>query len=385
METKYSMPLPATLITALIAGCGGGTTSSSRGGAVYGINTASLNSTVTRSSADEAAKAKPRPGSVTQSSQVGDSGIDDGVTLDKVNVSVEYSGASPVVGLINSGTNAVWASADQTSAIAMAIDGNVESQTTKLSDLNYANLYVVEPNETDSKAVMVVGALTYRVAADSDDYLSNGLWAYIPSSSVDEVQVGVFADASDDLYAAANASVFTPQTEVTASCLGDVLGHYYGKSPDSDGDNNLEEFWGLFIGQANLSARFNVSPTICGTISNLEPDAIVGISSTLISSYMSTLSLNEAAIDPTQAGGFFTGTLTTHGQSTVMTNYTGNWGGQFYDVNVLADLVGGTFGTRTADDYSPVANAPIQEIILLGGFTTSHCGTASSDTACSGN
>ena len=254
------------------------------------------------------ARAIPREGSVTQSSEP-----DDAINV----VITDLGEASATYTVTNTKTDG-W-DVDSDNDIAEEFDGT--------NDLGF--------QKTVTGGEVYVGLLTENIGDDAD-YLAYGLWVYVPDSG--DPQIGVFMDSNNEArFPQANIAGLQGDPTYTGSAGGiytDLL----------DGEGEVSSFNGIVV----LTAAFgdeNGLGTITGAISDLRDihDEVYD---------ESTIALRMADIG-NLPGGFFEGatssTVTIDGAPVT---FDGAWGGQFF--GDAADShpanVAGTFGLASGDD-----------------------------------
>ncbi len=188
------------------------------------------------------------------------------------------------------------------------------------------------PVNTASGITFVSSSGSSGTATVDTDYLSGGIWLFVPDNpaSLDDYVFGAFADGSDLFTQSA-----LPALIGTARYVGAATGIYSAREPTST------EI-GYFDAAATLTANFGGGSdlgTISGSLTNFEVDG---------KRQDGTLLFGTANIGSSNSG-FFEGSLSGSSQGT---SYIGRWGGAFLG-NGEADgkpgSVGGTFGGRSTD------------------------------------
>ena len=170
------------------------------------------------------------------------------------------------------------------------------------------------------------------VTAPDTDYLSGGIWLFVPddATSADDYTIGAFADGSDPFMQGD-----IQELQGTASYTGLATGVYTATS-DTDTDAG---FWDGTVGLTADFGGMGDMGTISGRVDGLEVDG---------EEYPGSLTLGSADIGSANSG-FFHGRLAGTAGGT---DYTGRWGGQFFG-NGEADgspgSVAGTLGGRATD------------------------------------
>lgn len=300
----------AAALAAVLSGCSGG------GGAPGSPSVSApaalpLGQAVTNSRADvaaSAARSAPRAGSVTQSSNT-----EGGTTADRVEV--EFNAGTYTIRNLRQG--AEW---NIGTANAVSLDD--------ISGTDADAIGLVKPEDSGHRFVV---AQTRSPTAGNTDWLTAGIWAFVPTdgNALPSYEFGAFADGGD-LFEQRNLQALTG----TASYGGRAFGVYYSISPD----NNTSDA-GPFGGTVGLVADFGDAGelgTISGSVTDIvTPEGpVVGVELALVGASIGSAN-----------GGFFTGdTRMTRGGRT----YEGRWGGQFYDDGATAGeapgSVAGTFG-----------------------------------------
>lgn len=326
MFARLFAPAAALCLLAL-SGCGGGgggggaTVSPGPGGG-GGTGAADFALPANADGAVAAVAAnRPRPGSVTQSSNGAN-----GVTVDHVEVTMSGPGNLPQVVVTNNP------------------DGSAGGWTVNSADATGDNI----AREDDAVIFLTPGTGGRRwVALRSDragqtdtDYLVYGIWAWIPddASQIASFEVGVFADGGDP-FTGADILALTG----TAEYRGEAHGIYSYTDPDDDDVEN-----DLFEADAVLTANFGAADaagTISGRIVNPRGDdgePVADPGEEIV------VNLGAANIG-TGDGGFFAGaaSMTFDGIP-----HTGQWGGEFFGNGATGPAPGsvaGTFGVAATD------------------------------------
>ncbi len=188
-----------------------------------------------------------------------------------------------------------------------------------------ASVDIYKKSLTNGNFYVANGVASYD--SDEQDYLSLGLWAYAPNQS-GTPEIGAYADGGD-LFIQANIEGLTGSANYNGGAIG-----VYNSDIGAD----------FVTGDVALTANFDAG-TISGDITNISSiDDIQSFDGV-------TVVLQDAVIDNSQEGGFWTGdTLTSSTQDSA--EYDGQWGGQFYGNGANAsdkpEFVAGTFGGATA-------------------------------------
>ena len=327
MFARFLAPAAALCLLAL-SGCGGGgggaTASPPGDGAGPGGATGAAGFALPANAGgavDTVAANRPRPGSVTQSSN----GVN-GVTADRVEVTMSGPGNLPQVTVTN------------------RPDGSAVGWTVNSADATGDNI----AREDDAVIFLTPGTGGRRwVALRSDragqadtDYLVYGVWAWIPNdvSQTASFEAGVFADGGDP-FTGANILALTG----TAEYRGEAHGIYSYTDPDDAGAENDP-----FEADAVLTANFGAADaagTISGRIENPrdnDGDPVADPGEEIV------VNLGAANIG-TGDGGFFAGaaSMTFDGIA-----HTGQWGGEFFGngaAGAAPGSVAGTFGVAGTD------------------------------------
>ena len=346
--------------------------------------------------AGRAAAARPRTGSVTQSSN-----MNNGVTVDRVTVTAQYgatensysirNGSSWSIGTSDGnpvsipGVTAPFKGSELTKrvsggALYVAVYSDIESpgtgatgqpETVEAGDLvEYTgNTFVLGrgqstpgelngapgtftcaqagcsvsfrgglPNQGSPLPVNSASGITFVPSAGTGtvtdaDYLAGGVWLFVPDN----------ATSADDVVFGAFADGSDPFRQNNLMALqgaaeyrGAAAGIYSGKSPAG----TELGYWG---GAVSLTADFGGQGGL-GTISGSLTDIVVDDER-----YSGSLSLGTAAIGSSNSG-FFEGLVsgTVEGSA-----YAGRWGGQFFgngEEDGKPGSVAGTLGGRSTDD-----------------------------------
>ena len=252
-----------------------------------------------------AARSAPRRGSVTQSSNTVD-----GTTADQVEVDF----AAGTYTIENMRPDANWRIG---TANATALPDDITG------DADTVGLFAPE----DGGHRFVV-AQTRSPTAGNTDWLTAGIWAFVPTdgNALTSYEFGAFADGGD-LFEQDNLQALTGEVRYG----GRAFGVYYSISSDGESDA------GPFGGAVGLMADFGDTGQL-GTISGSVTDVVIEGGEEVPDA---AVTLGEAAIGSAN-GGFFTGatSMTLGGR-----NYTGRWGGQFYDDGDDGEAPGSVAGT----------------------------------------
>ena len=254
-----------------------------------------------------AARSEPRAGSVTQSSNTTS---DSNTTADEVQV--EFAAGTYTIR--NTRPDATW-EVGTANATALPDDIAADADTVGLvAQENGGRRFVVAQTRSPS-------------SAENTDWLTAGIWAFVPTDDIETGrEFGAFADGGD-LFKRDSLQALTGR----ARYGGRAFGVYYSISPD----NNTSDA-GPFGGTVGLVADFRDAGelgTISGSVTEIvTPEGpVVGVE----------LALVRASIGSGD-GGFFTGdTRMTRGGRT----YEGRWGGQFFDNGAAGEAPGSVAGT----------------------------------------
>ena len=393
----------AASVGILLAGCGGGGSSGTRpmtGGmtpptASSETDFASLSPTdagYAATAASRAADARPRSGSITQSSNV-----NNGITVDRVSVTAQH-GVSRNSYLIRNGSS--W-SISTNDGNPVTIDATAPFDGQELykrtnGGILYVDVYSdIEAPETRQERVPGTGTpveiqegdriegltldeinarmgdgtlngipgifscdragggdcpsflgffpigtdwrftphgsgSTRTVSTPDTDYLAGGVWLFVPddATSADDVVLGAFGDGNDPFRQSNLVAL-----QGTARYIGEATGVY------TDTSENEVGYWdGNVILTADFGGRSDLG-SIRGSVTGLESDG---------ERYSGSLSLGAANIGSSNSG-FFEGHLSGNVEGVGL---GGRWGGQFFG-NSEADgkpgSVGGTLGGRSDD------------------------------------
>ena len=339
MYRGIRLPAMATTVLAVFAlsGCGGG----SDGGGSPSVKGGRLSpGDEVQDARARAAGATPRRGSVTQSSDVGTTGS---ITQDVVTVAVDADLGVTVTYNNEEAVSTGHVDAEERKNVEYVLDRPKGTRYFERFDYGdskavefYRSLEEGDLTEMDGSDVPA-GDLWVDVYTDfnGDDknetnYLAGGIWVYIPDDgTADDYEFGAFADGAAP-YDVSKINALTS----TAECEGGATGVYsYGTN---GGRRNV-----FFDAAATLMANFEDNE-IGGKIYNVEVDdePVQGTPE---------LTLLETPISTTETGGFFSGN--TRMEDFEGEDYTGKWGGQFYNdpnTGVVAEdtpgAVAGTFG-----------------------------------------
>lgn len=299
------------LISVLVTGCGGGS-----GGTTSYKNSNIKNSNINgfkdinEDQYNRAASAEPQQGSVIQSNVNNTPGL--GVDTTKTTLDFKQVAGGQDVTVDSSDSIFNYS--------GVSSIGNGSATTTT------ANAY--EKSLADGDFFVVGGVADYGTGAN--DYLSFGLWAYLPDNTNHSTpEIGLYTDGGDP-FTKANIAGLTGTANYEME--DGALGLY------NEGANVY-----VASGDVELTANFDTD-TISGNIDRIRLEngfqqvpAVAGLN----------IALQEADIDTTKEGGFWTGeTLTTNTQNSEQ--YEGKWGGQFYGNGANTadhpEFVSGTFG-----------------------------------------
>ena len=327
LAKRHSLVLATAASVALaLSGCGGGDASARPDGEdqVIGVvvNAVQEDQVVAAAAAgaiSKAASAKPRSGSVTQSSNVD---VVNSVTIDQVVVTAEYGTSGPSF-IVTNGVK--WKISTSDGNPTRFPEDRPPWQATGVS-------------KSISDATLYVDVYTDIEAPTDADYLAGGVWLVVPDdgSRAADYVFGAFADGNDPFRQTSLAALTG-----TATYAGDATGVF--SEEQTDDSTHI----GFFEGDVTLTADFvdaNDLGRIEGSITNIEVDGVPeGAKSRLI--------LNIAEIG-SQSSGFFTASLTGHNND-FSRAYGGRWGGQFFgngEVDGYPGSVAGTFGGQSDDD-----------------------------------
>ena len=304
-----------------LAGCGGssgsGSPATSPPAAERPMQPMSLSTAVANQysaqTAAMAAGSTPRPGSVTQSSNI-DSAT--GATADRVDVTIDNGDFT----ITQDGGPEEW---EVSTSSAEPL-----SEALGLSD----GIGMVSREDGGQRIVIAYGRTPEE---GNTDWLAAGIWAFVPDSGAPaDYEFGAFADGGDP-FEQGNLLALTG----TATYNGRAVGVFYANAPDGDEA-------GPFGADVALTADFGGASepgSIQGTVSNVVTQA---------GSLGATLNLGSAPIGGSDSG-FFTGATSMDFEERT---YTGQWGGQFFGNGTTADAppsaVAGTFGATTSDGTS---------------------------------
>ena len=294
-----------------------------------------------------AAGAIPKEGSVTQSSDIDGSGVTEDVVEVELTPNDEAVGGFDIRVTYNG---------------EMAV--NTEDATAKkgveyVLDRPKGTQYMERFTYSDSKAVefyrsltaddlpgVPAGDLWVDVYTDfngdeitEDNYLAGGIWVYIPDDgTADDYEFGAFADGAAP-YPEADIAGLAGEAEYDGGATGV---YSYG----TNGGRRNE----FFDATVELTANFdNNVEEISGRIYDFEIDDedVDG---------EPELTLNSADLTP--GSNFFTGSTSVMIDGEVDEDFTGNWGGQFFNdpdpdpssTDDIPGAVAGTFGAANDDE-----------------------------------
>lgn len=323
MNVRFLGPVfAAAALAAALPGCGGG-------GGTPAVSTPSpmvsipLGQAVDNSrpgTAAIAARNNPRAGSVTQSSNTASGSNNTTADL----VEVDFDDGTYTISNTRSG--AQW-EISTTDATPLPEDIAAGADVVGL----------VKPEDGGHRFVV---AQTRSPTAENTDWLTAGIWAFVPTAgdALTSYEFGAFADGGD---------LFEQDMEDltgTARYAGRAFGVYYSISSDGNSDA------GPFGGAISLTADFGAAGAL-GTISGSITDVVVEGGERVADAAMT---LGEADIGSAN-GGFFTGdtSMTLGGRA-----YTGRWGGQFFNNGAdgtAPGSVAGTFGASIQDGEQAAA------------------------------
>jgi hypothetical protein len=286
------------LASIVLTGCGGGTTPYKETSGTTPYKKTTGFSQVNSAQYENAARATPKEGSVVQSNINNTPGL--GIDTTKATLKFKQVAGGQDVSLTSN-------------------DSVFSESSTHEGALITANVY--EKSLTNGDFYVVGGVYSY--GNNESDYLSYGLWAYAPSNS-GTAEIGFYTDGGDP-FTATNIAGLTGTA--TYSEEGGALA-FYNSGSDVD----------IGVGDVALTANFDTDK-ISGDITNIR-FTYMGMYNGL------NVALQEADIDSSKEGGFWTGdTLTTNTDNN--NQYVGKWGGQFYGNGNASDkpeFLAGTFG-----------------------------------------
>ncbi len=310
----------------LLAGCGGGSGSSSKISVTSMVtgetslqstvvgNVSTANNPAATASARGAASATPVDGSVTQSSNVDASKV----TQDQVSATATYSGSTLSVSVTN-GLTGSWGTV---SSSDVELRRNNDLVGTSSGD-TYRERAIGKSIGTSG--LVVVDVFTDRLDVTDTDYLVGGVWLYIPDGANPNPEIGAFMDGPDDNLTPA---AYLTAEKANATYEGDATGIYLGVDSGT-------VIAGEFVADVGLTVDFGASPTISGEVTNINE---IDPTRTILASVEGnpTLNLGTASIADA-AGGFFTGD--TSGVDASSREYTGKWGGGSFTATKPKKLV----------------------------------------------
>ena len=257
---------------------------------------------------------RPRPGSVTQSSNGANN-----VTTDHVEATMTFGpGNAPRVTVTNTPDSS-------------ASGWTVDSAEATGDDIRVTGtrMWFITP-ETGGRRW--IGLRTDRESQADTDYLVFGIWAYLPDDEarVEDLEVGVFADG-DDPFAGASLTALTG----TAEYRGESNGIYSYPDSESPGGRAIDFFEADALLTANFGAA-DAAGTISGRITDPEVEGDpVGEPGEIV------VELSAAPIG-TGDGGFFAGAASMEFNGL---SHAGQWGGEFFGNGAAGPgSVAGTFG-----------------------------------------
>ena len=257
-----------------------------------------------------AARARPNPGSVTQSSNVDSNNT----TTDRVEATAEHGASAPRFSLRN---GSAWSL------------GTSDGNPLQISGIP-SPWKGVALRESISGGVLYVDVYSDIAAPDPQqgggpdtDYLVGGLWLFVPgdASSVADYAFGAFADGSDP-FRQNNLTAL----EGTARYEGNAI----GVATDTTDEVPVNTIGGDIVLTADFGGTGALG-TISGSITNLYDDEPL----------TGSLNLGAANIGSSH-NGFFIGDVTGSVESR---SYTGNWSGQFFGNGETGSIPGSVAGT----------------------------------------
>lgn len=244
------------LLGMFLAACGGG----GGGGGTSSLSplaSGARNTRVATALADNVAMAIPREGSVTQSSNIDNTGV----TADDVDVTVSDSGDGLQVMVTNSRSGSNFSeidSADESVELIRSFGGAFEEDALTIQSQEL--LLGKRVND----GLLFVNVLITNLADDNTNYIAAGIWLYAPSGDLDvnigQAEFGAFMDAPDAYYTPNSYLMDAANPEATYN--GDATGVYVEI-------NNGEEYFSEFIATSQFVANFGPTPTIRGMISDV--------------------------------------------------------------------------------------------------------------------
>jgi len=363
---KLLSALAAVSIIALIAGCGGGGGSTSSEPPAPQTPTPQtppdrpINLAAERNQDEigDAARNEPAPGSVTQSTNRTEARTR--VTADRVQV--EWSRES--------GRNRYVVTNTASGQVIWRIDTGSEPSTVVTRDRlpaagdedgddtnNRGAEFGVGLRKRLDDGTLLLHVIRFPQSFDlseledaSADYLSAGLWAYVPTDDSEDISLGTFADGDDGFH---NQNLRGLEGVARYVADNGAFGLFSATGIEDEAD--LPSI-GSFFADVDLTARFgngNELGRIEGFIfrfedeSGSDPTADDGIRIMLL---------------PADIGannhGFFTGETELRLTPTGNSMGEGKWGGQFFGNNGdqatdYPGAVAGTFGTHTTNPTDP--------------------------------
>lgn len=313
------------IIAMTIVGCGGG----NGGGQVP--NSPPIDLRLVATQAAKAAQSTPAQGSVTQTSNALN-----GITVDTISSTLSLNGNSLQATVRNGATT--LGSSDITENPFSFSRSVCQSCGTRPSGTS-SQWRQVSLKKEDSNGDVFAIVFSDIESNDDLDYLSAGIWAYVPeeasdSGDFDSVVYGTFTEGN----APFRADLVQGLTG-EATYEGDAMGLYTEQTSDTfEG--------GLFDATVELTADFG-TPSDTGTIRG----SVTGFSGTNDATNQPfsfggiSLNLGETSIGNTRAG-FFTGNTSGSHQGET---YSGKWGGEFLGNGSSPTSVTGTFGAENGD------------------------------------
>ena len=245
---KYLAACAATMLLAVtLSACGGGGgPATSDGddmmpddGMMPETQPTADRASISRDTFINAARARPRVGSVTQSSNVDA----DGVTIDQIEADVQYGGPSrdedEHIFVVRNGSS--WTVGTSTD---MSYIENGSHPRWRGSGID---------GRIGSSAILSVGIITDIENENDTDYLLLGIWLVAPDDVSDRENYvyGVFVDGGDPFQ---QSNVQTLQG--TATYAGLAVGHFTSPNHYYIGPDGIYDFVDNFVGELRLEADF---------------------------------------------------------------------------------------------------------------------------------
>ncbi len=336
MKMCKSAAVAVTCVLLTACGGGGGSPAVPAGGSpgttspenTRRVTVQSSNPDATLDAAARVAANRPRFGSVTQSSNTGDTA---GVTGDSASASFDGSKVSVTV-----------RRADGSSVAFNSASHGIDTDTLDpmLSGYSFRGDQMLT---STANSLTLAAAYTHWNNEDPNDYLAGGYWMQakgrVDPLEITGIEIGAFVDGPEltgDPTLPVNGS---------ATYTGRAAGSFGYRSESDD-----ETIIGEFYGDASLTAEFSDSPTVSGCIGcngGLFTSGTAISESGLTSEFedepaQSRIRLQAAPV----TGGSFTGKVKV--ESTNVTNSSGTWGGRFSTKTQAGDprLTAGTVGTE---------------------------------------